>query len=220
MPRTQVGQIEWMGNLAAKLPVYAERLGLTEEDVETIRNGHAYLAHVLAKGNALKLKLRAWTTHKDEAMRGARISAPLAEPEPDAPVAPMPDIMGKARNLVKRIKVHPKYTNSIGRDLRLIGPEIIDDDVLIRPNLQVSLRAGFPSLKWLRQRTDSMEIVVDRGTGTFQHLITTTNNSYRDTSPLPPPGTAAAWHYKAIYRRKDEAIGQWSDIKTVTVLGA
>lgn len=58
---------------------------------------------------------------------------------------------------------------------------------------------------------DALEIHVDRGPG-FAFLTL-------DTAPLPAPGASAVWKYKALYRLRDEQVGQWSDIASVSVMG-
>ena len=60
---------------------------------------------------------------------------------------------------------------------------------------------------------------MDRGTGTFAFLAIDTVPDYLDTTPLPAPGAGAVWKYKAIYRLKDEQVGQWSDVISVSVMG-
>ena len=219
-PTTEAGQVEWVGNLAAKLPVYAELLMLEAEEVERIQAGYRYLVYVRDASNQLLQKLREWNSHRDAAKWGERLSAvPAAFQLPPPPTATGPNVLGEARELVKRIKAHPKYTVSIGRDLGVIGAEITDEAVRLQPRLNVTFEGGLPRLKWLRNRSDSTEILVDRGTGAFVPLTITTRSQLIDTGPLPAPGTPAVWRYKAVYRRKDAPVGQWSDVKTVTVIG-
>ena len=42
---------------------------------------------------------------------------------------------------------------------------------------------------------------------------------YLDTAPLPSHGGRAAWKDKAIYRFRDEQVGQWSDVVSASVMG-
>ena len=46
------------------------------------------------------------------------------------------------------------------------------------------------------------------------HTITTDPNY---TDPSAGPATAALWKYKAIYRLRDEQVGNWSDVISVAV---
>ena len=66
---------------------------------------------------------------------------------------------------------------------------------------------------------DSVEIWVDRGSGTFAFLALDSQPDYRDTAPLPAPGLGAVWRYKAIYRLHDDQVGQWSDVASMSVMG-
>lgn len=61
---------------------------------------------------------------------------------------------------------------------------------------------------------------MDRNDGNqFVFLIINTEPSTTDPSPLPAPGTSAAWRYKAINRLHDEQVGQWSDVVSIAVGG-
>ena len=73
---------------------------------------------------------------------------------------------------------------------------------------------------WTKQGMDSLEIWVDRGNGAFVFLTIDTVPDYLDTFALPAPGTSALWKYKAIYRFNDEQVGQWSDVASISVMGA
>jgi hypothetical protein len=42
---------------------------------------------------------------------------------------------------------------------------------------------------------------------------------FEDSAPLPPPGTVALWKYPAIYRIRDNQVGQWSKVLEVSVKG-
>jgi len=85
--------------------------------------------------------------------------------------------------------------------------------------LTVTLQAAHPNVGWVKQGMDGLEILVDRGTGTFAFLAFDTIPDYLDTAALPAPGASAVWKYKAIYRLGDEQVGQWSDEVRISVMG-
>jgi len=67
-------------------------------------------------------------------------------------------------------------------------------------------------------KADALEIHVDRGDGKgFAFLAIDTVPGYIDTAPIP--ATPAVWKYKAIYRKNDERIGQWSAVVSVGLGG-
>jgi len=68
---------------------------------------------------------------------------------------------------------------------------------------------------------DGIEIWVDRGDGKgFLLSAIDTIPDYLDTAPLPGGWHECRWKYKAIYRLNDEQVGQWSDIASISVMGA
>lgn len=38
-------------------------------------------------------------------------------------------------------------------------------------------------------------------------------------TPLPPKGVSEVWTYRVIYLRKNQRVGQWSDLVSITVTG-
>jgi hypothetical protein len=169
----------------------------------------------------LTTNTRSWTAARNAMRWDARARPALAAfTPPTAPAAVPGNIFGRNSALATRIKHHPAYAESIGRDLGIIGPERATvDPVAVQPELTLGLQAGHPNVGWTRQNMDALEIHVDRdGTG-FVFLTIDTVPDYLDTAPLPPAGTAAVWRYKAIYRLGDEQTGQWSAIASITVGG-
>jgi len=85
-----------------------------------------------------------------------------------------------------------------------------------RPLLTVrSVAGGHPEIVWKKGRYDALEIEVDRDGQGFHFLSIDTVPDYTDTHALP--ATPALWKYRAIYRLRDERIGQWSDTAQITV---
>jgi len=61
-----------------------------------------------------------------------------------------------------------------------------------------------------------IEIQVDRGDGHgFVFLTNDTTPKYQDTTALP--AAAAKWIYKAIFRKGDQRVGQWSAPVSINV---
>jgi hypothetical protein len=86
--------------------------------------------------------------------------------------------------------------------------------------LSLQNKAGHPVIGWTKGKASALEIWVDRGDGNHFVLLTvSTSPNTTDNTPLPAPGTSALWKYKAIYRIRDEPVGQWSDVVSVTVGG-
>ena len=72
---------------------------------------------------------------------------------------------------------------------------------------------------WYHNDTDALVIEADYGTGTFNLVAIQMITSFEDNAPLPAPGTVALWKYRAIYRIRDDQVGQWIKVLEVSVKG-
>lgn len=142
---------------------------------------------------------------------------PLAPSSVPSPVPP--GVVKRFREFAKWLKSLPGYTEGIGEALRIVGDEQSAADLLnVKPTLPLKVAGGRVEVGWtwdgLRGQVDAIEIHVDRGTGTYALLTIDTRPGYIDTEPLPHSGR---WSYKAIWRKDDQRIGQWSNIAEISV---
>jgi hypothetical protein len=220
MPKDEPGKRSWLTNFAAKLPTYASTVGVTAGEVAQEQDDDAYFGYVCDAHNQHTNTTRDWTAYKADLVGGTTLgSMPVTPALGTPPTAVPPGIFNRASALAVRIKKHPAYTESIGQDLGIIGAEQVVDYNSMKPVLEITLQAGHPNVGWTKQGTDGLELLVDRGTGTFAFLAFDTVPDYLDTAPLPAPGTSAVWRYKAIYRVADQQVGQWSDVISISVMG-
>jgi hypothetical protein len=133
---------------------------------------------------------------------------------------PFEDVFGFAGTLITRAKIHKNYTDAIGKALNIIPAQSPGVDLTtIQPALDVEFQTGHPRILWTMRGMDALEIEADRGDGHFTLLTIDTTPNHVDTTPLPPPGTVVLWKYRAIYRVRDERVGQWSQVLEVSVKG-
>ncbi|HEY5894490.1 MAG TPA: hypothetical protein VIT91_14805 [Chthoniobacterales bacterium] len=167
-----------------------------------------------------------WTAWKNFVRDGGPGAPPnpVVPPLPGSfPAAVLPGIVSRFRALVKSIKAHRNYTESIGQTLGIEGDDGSDlDFASLKPVLNVRLNGGQVEIPWnwngFSGKLDAIEIHVDRGDGKgFSLLTIDTTAGYTDTAALP--ATPARWTYKAIYRGDDSRAGQWSDEATINVGG-
>jgi hypothetical protein len=141
----------------------------------------------------------------------------VAAPPPSVPAG----ILERARYLAGRIKSHRNYSDAVGKDLGLVGTllsEILSQESL-QPELSVRLKAGHPVVTWKRNGTDGVELECNRGTGVFERIPVVLGIRYEDPSPLPAADTGVIWKYRGTYRRKNELVGQTSNIVSIGVFG-
>jgi hypothetical protein len=221
IPTDDDGKRDMLNNFAGKLPTYSATVGVSNAESTAVQADALFWAYVLEGKNQFDLFSSNWTTYKNLARSGgAPLGAvPVAPTLPAAPPVVPADIFGRLGRLVSRIKKHPGYTDAIGQDLGIIGAEQPFDPSTMKPVLDLTLQAGHPNVGWKKQGMDGIEIWVDRGSG-FVFLAVDTIPDYLDTAPLPAAGTSAVWKYKAIYRLGDDQAGQWSDIASISVMGA
>ena len=89
-----------------------------------------------------------------------------------------------------------------------------------KPDFPLRLLGSQVFLDWgwqgKSQFLSSIEIHVNRGNG-WELLTIDTTAGYTDTHPLP--ATPQKWTYKAIYRKGDARVGQWSNEFSITLGG-
>lgn len=220
LPNDDAGKCTWLSNFAQKLAGYAAALGLTGPETAAVTADCLFFTWVCDARNQYLTKAQDWTAFKNllrngPAPLGAIPSAPALGTPPAVVAA---DIFGRITALVARTKTQPGYTPAIGEDLGIIGAEETVDLDAMKPILTLTLPAGHPNIGWKKQGMDALEIWVDRGAG-FAFLAIDTVPDYLDTAPLPAAGSSAVWKYKAIYRLRDEQVGHWSDVASVSVMG-
>ena len=141
----------------------------------------------------------------------------VANLPPAAPAVPH-GIIPRLTSLVARIKAAKNYSDDIGRELNIIGAAQIVDTDSAKPILDISKKAGQPSIQWPKGDADAIEIWVDRSDEKGFGFLTIANSTrVPDNAPLP--ATPVTWQYKAIYRVKDNRVGEWSDVVSITAGG-
>jgi hypothetical protein len=229
LPRSEPGKREWLENLAVTLPRYTGELELPDAANVVARVArHAKNFGLVLDGAeaydkyssalvALKVLMR-----DSDKTGGAELALPKP---PEALVFETPVVAGifeDTSRIVSDIKRSKKYNEAIGKELRILPlpePGGGGGEEQPRPVIAVELQTGRPNILWRKGRFDGIKIHVDRGSGKFEFLAIDTHPDYLDTYPLPELGKSEIWRYMAIYMKKDEPIGDWSEIVQVTVTG-
>jgi hypothetical protein len=227
VPREIARLIAWLLNFADQLGKHGARLGLSPGEIAGGQTDARYLAAVLQMQQAALRFSKAWTTFKDEAFYGkdpltaypARFEMPA-----DLPAVKGSGVMRRVTKLAGRLKTLPGYDDGLGELFGIVGVERVvtpADLAALKPVIRVKLvSAGHPIVIWKKKGLTGVDIEVDRGDGKgFVYLNFDEHPDYLDLSPLPAPGTSAIWTYRAIYRKGDDRVGQWSDEVKVTVTG-
>jgi hypothetical protein len=173
-----------------------------------------YLRYVYTQQDRDGKVAQNWTTWKNLVRaggEGAATSAPVRPAAPSSmPTAVAPGIVPRMRSLIRRKKASASYSVAIGQALDILGTEEATPDLAtLQPVLTTTLNSGRVIIGWTRGAADALELYVDRGDGKgFVFLAVDSVPDSIDTETLPV--TPAVWKYKAMYRKDDERIGQWS----------
>jgi hypothetical protein len=203
---------------------YSALLGLSPAQVTGQAEDSDYFAYVIAGSTVMHNGSRQWADWKKLTRDGGAqppSGAPVAPALPAAVTATAAGIEGRFRALVRLVKASPAYNSAIGKALGIEGSEQSGPDLTtIAPDLTATLSGGQVQVGWGWQgygsKLDMIEILVDRGNG-FVPLAYDTTPGYTDTAPFP--AAPAKWTYKAIYRKGDSQVGQWSNEVSLTVGG-
>lgn len=230
-PSRAAAQVVWLNNFWHKLPGYTVALGLTAQEVADRVADARWLVYLL--GQWIE-SVRTHAQSATAALNSAKFGDPSGDPQmpvltpPDLPPADgalpavVPRPPGALRRIfddVQRYKKAAGYSDAIGADLGLEGPEAAPPDLtLIHPNLSLKISGNMIPIDWgwdgYEKYVDQCEIQVDRGTG-WTLLTIDTTPGYTDSTPHPVAPTK--WKYRAIYRVDDQQIGQWSPEVSVMV---
>ena len=209
-------------NIANKISGYAPLFGLSAAVVAATKADSLAFDYALNSMVTIQTYSHNYTKFKTE-LRHGHVSNlggfPALPVLGTAPAAVPADIETRLRALLQTIIHHPNYTTAIGQDLGIVGAPSVFNPQDGKPLFTITLTAGgHPNLSYTRGNFDGAEIWKDSGAG-FMKLERITQTSYTDLTPLPAANVAVVWHYKMIFLYKDEVVGAYSDVVSITVNG-
>ncbi|HMW53849.1 MAG TPA: hypothetical protein PK229_04325 [Rhodocyclaceae bacterium] len=222
LPTDDAGKAELLEHLAARLPFYAEQLNVSTGELSSLNADASAYRYTMTMNNQAQHSAKNWVAFKNQLRDGGANGngsfPPISLAGGAAPEAVAPGIIPRLTTFVTRLKTAPNYTEAIGQDLGLIGTVRVVDPSVWQPAIATHTEAGRPVLAWSKGGADALEIWVERTPqGGFVALDISTDTRYQDDEPTP--ATPAVWRYKAIFRLKDEPVGNWSDVASVVVGG-
>lgn len=222
-PHDYPSLLEILEKIAAGLVTHGTSLGFTAPEVAAAGSDATYARYVHTQQQRLRSSASQWSDWKDAVFNGGEGSATALPAFPAAPAtaatAVLPGIVLRARANARRAKASPNYSVAIGKALGIEGAEETAPALdTLQPELTAALAGSRVKVGWIRGAADALEIHVDRGDGKgFAFLAIDTVPDYVDTEAIP--AAPAVWKYKAIYRKADERIGQWSAVVSVGLGG-
>lgn len=197
IPNAQNDFLAWHDNFKAQTTALMATLGLTQTEVDAVATDNT---------NARNKALAADTAQAASKAATADYRATARTVETNA------------RNLARRIKTHPSYTEAIGQQLGIVGPEDTTDLSQAKPTLKLeSVAAGAVTIGFQKSVADGVWIYSRRGSeGDFSPLALDLFSPYVDNrSNLT--ASPESREYIGYFVQNDQLIGNASDALRVTV---
>jgi hypothetical protein len=224
-PKTDADRILWLRVYWAMLLSHGPRLGLSDAEVAETRAGIELYLWMLESLSPVAHQFALDTTAARKNLAYGEGTDPIVIPTlpnfPSPPPAVLPGLFNRIFNQVQRMKLHPNYTESIGRELGILP--IIDTTEHPVPEFTVTAEAGpngmRPCIVYKKHRHPGVVGDYRVNGGPWLPLGHFNQATIYDDRPLAVLGTAETREYRLRWLDKDQGHGDWSVIQSV-VLGA
>ena len=232
-PQNQGDQSEWHTNFATKLPLYSTTLGLTQPEEDSAVADNLILAYALggwivavreygpACTSALKT-LAAGTGSTEFAF--PTVGIPTPPTLPGALTGVNPGALERTFDLAVTIKRQSGYTESIGLDLGIVGPEAPPPPPggeVPPPRITVTAISGdthqYGRVKFVKEGHEYVIISSRRGGGAWEELGMTNASPYVDMRPLLVADQAEVREYRARFFDDGTPSSEWCDVAKLTL---
>ena len=124
-------------------------------------------------------------------------------------------LVNDLRATAQMIKASPDYTEDVGKEFDIIGPENPFNPDTYRPELKLRKVSGGVEVSFTKSQTDGVNIYRRKsGEEKFTFLSRDTHSPYIDTHDITPP---VKLEYYAMAVINDEEIGLESDTAKITI---
>jgi len=123
------------------------------------------------------------------------------------------------RRIAKKMKASTGYTEAIGDELGIIGPEVVTPPLEeMKATLKAEVSGGVVEIKWDKQGMEAIAVYSKRGSETsFSFFDKDVESPLIDDRPKLDPTKPEERSYYAYYLDDNENVGRQSDIVTVVV---
>ncbi len=232
-PRPMGERAEWHTNFATKLPGYAAPLTLLQAEEDNGVADNLTLAFGLGGWIvAIREHSTSCTSSLDTLSFGTG-SANYVFPEAQLPPLPTlpagitgvkPGALQRTFDLVGIIKRKPGYTEAIGLDLGIVGPEAPPPPPpggVPPPRIFLTAIPGqtfeYARVKFYKDGHEYVVIECRRGNGDFEELVQSNKSPYIDDRALLLPNQAEVREYRARFWDDGAPSSGWCDVAKVTV---
>ncbi len=197
IPRPDLDYLAWHDQFETALGSVGAGLGVTPAEITEIGDDNADLHTKGTASNAASAAAKQATAD----FRSTRIPSEK-----------------RVRNLAQRVKRHPGYTEAIGQQLGIIGPEDSTDLNNAKPTLTGRVLGNSEvEIAFNKSVSSGVSIYGQRGAETgWTWLARDTQSPYVDNRPLLVATQPENRRYRARYLVGDDEVGLWSDDLSVT----
>ncbi len=218
IPATENGRKSWADNLILKFEPLALNLGFKPTETEAFFDDLTMLKYVITASQSAAAESKARTAYKKQMLDGlADGSNALPLPMSTLPAPPAnlvaPDVIGRLRKFIARIKAAPNYNDAIGEQLQITGTEAAKGNPAeAKPTFEAAAEVGKVMLNWVKSDFDGVIIESKRGAETvFSFFDKDFKSPCIDTRPNLAAGQPEVRRYRMIYLINDETVGTYSD---------
>lgn len=221
LPTSESLLVIWIQTFAAALATHAATLGIDPATLIIVGNDRDSILLLVNASEEYKNNSSEVIAFKNDVLYGDEGALPATPTLPAAIVPPLGALNGivsRIRRLVQQIKSHDNYSEAIGQDLGVIGPDPPPPGE-IKPTGEVTALPNFQSLiEFVKGDHDGVDIESQVGTETtWTPLAFDGFSPHIDTRPPQTPNTPEQRRYRLRYRDSDVPVGVFSDTLTVTV---
>lgn len=183
----------WSDTLGEKIPVLGPQYGLTAAEVTEVETSCELLSSALLRSDIKKSEQKEAVTYK-EVIKKSEIK--------------------KILRLTAKIKLHPSYTENVGRELGIVGSSNTSAErAIIRPFIKAVSYPTHVEIIFNKQNQTGVSIYTRlKGQNKWEKLINATQSPYRDERPLKQEDVPEIREYVAMYWDNGIELGQYSDI--------
>ena len=226
-PRTVDARPEWFDNYATQLPIANAVLLLAAPSVTASVADARYLQY--ASGSWLTATREygpTCTAALDDLFNGTG-GTPFVLPPFTVPALPagvsavLAGALTRIFSFVQTIKASAHYTEALGLQLGIVGPEDVPTPMPGGPQFTLTVEQGVGSqmvrVKFTKAGHMGVAIHSRRGTGDWVLLGIDTSSPYLDERPLAAAGVPEVREYRLRFWDDGSETGDWSDVARVTV---
>lgn len=224
MPTTRAGKFTMFNNVKAKIDGYKTIVGLDNDQVSRIILICDIYIEIYQKAEQIRASVSDLTAWQEVIFNGE----PRGDVAPKSPnfttITLPPDsfigIFDEFREFVNYIKASPNYTENIGLDLMIVAEDSGGRNLSeSSPELKLAAKNDTQvEIAFKKLDADSVEIQYRKaGTEAWSLADKATTSPITHSPQFSTPEQAEKFEYRAIFLVKNERIGLWSPIYTITV---